>query len=450
MARNSGFAEMVSMLHNAVLHGDQGLREALTESLEKIDESGRDAQAATSRAVTEGLTQVFDEVNLLRRDVNRAVKPASGDLFASKTEEVTGLLRAELTELRTTLNRLNGLTLTPPPPFAPGTPAVFSGPEGPSTPLQSAIPAQRGPNYEDLTIGSLSVPAPAPVPVSGPEADGGREPGAQTVGAAEAQEPDGGPAGEEPAVETAPEAATSALSEESVRQAVREVLAQELTPLVEQLTTPATTAEEQPDSAEQLRETVREAVGQVREELATVLEAARAGFASLAQEIAGLRTAVDELQARPAETSEPAEVSKEHTALLRTAARISSADLRCHRDTWEFLTTRTAGHPHFRVPPRVTEESDERVFAPLSGRSLIALLISLHTVTSSAPDGSGDHELAATLYERIEQRLTRLGPGEGERVTIALDDRVTPEPDTDGDDQDGENGGTGTRLGWGA
>ncbi|MGW9453985.1 hypothetical protein [Streptomyces sp. NPDC055632] len=438
------------MLHNAVLHGDQGLRKALTESLEKIDESGRDAQAATSRTVTEGLTQVFDEVNLLRRDVNKAVKPASGDLFASKTEEVTGLLRAELTELRTTLNRLNGLTLAPPPPSASGTPAAFTSSEGPSTPLQPAIPAQRGPDYEDLTTASPSAPAPAPVPASGPEAEGGQEPGAQTVGATEAQEPDNGPAREEPAAETTPEAAKPALSEEAVRQAIREVLAQELAPLFEQLTTPATTTEEQPDNADQLRETVRDAVGQVREELATVLETTRTGFASLAQEIAGLRTVVDELQARPAETSEPIKVSEEHTTLLRTAARISSADLRCHRDTWEFLTTRTAGHPHFRVPPRVTEEADERVFAPLSGRSLIALLISLHTITSAPSDNSGDHELAATLYERIEQRLTRLGPGEGARVIIALDDRVTPEPGTDGDDQDGENGGTGTRLGWGA
>ncbi|MFF1511893.1 hypothetical protein [Streptomyces sp. NPDC058326] len=446
MARTSGFAEMVSMLHNAVLHGDQSLREALTESVEKIDESGRGAQAATSRAVAEGLTQVFDELNLLRKDVNRAVKPVSGDLFASKTEEVTGLLRAELTELRTTLNHLNALTLTPPPSPAPATPAAFTSPEGPGTPLQPAIPVQRGPGHEDPAVVSPAVLAPA----SGTGTDDGRESGAQSVDAVETQEPDGGTAGEEPAAETTPEATAPALSEESVRQAVREVLAQELTPLIEQLTTPAATAEEPPDGAEQLREAVLEVAGQARDELATMLEATRDGFASLAQEIAGLRRVVDELQARPAETAEPVRPSEEHTALLRTAARISSADLRCHRDTWEFLTARTAGHPHFRVPPRVTDEADERVFAPLSGRSLIALLISLHTVTSSTPDGSGDQELAATLYERIEQRLTRLGPGEGERVTIALDDRVTPDPDGDGDDQDGETGGTGAQSGWGA
>ncbi|MFJ9434901.1 hypothetical protein ACIRQY_35415 [Streptomyces sp. NPDC101490] len=246
---------------------------------------------------------------------------------------------------------------------------------------------------------------------------------------------------------TAPEAA---LSEESVRQAVREVFAQEFAPLVEHLTVPVTTTEERTDGdpAEQLRETLSEAAGQVREELSTMLEEARAGFAYLAQEIAGLRTAVDELQTRPAETPEPVvEMSREHTALLRTAARISSADLRCHHDTWEFLTTLTAGHRHFRVPPRVTDEADERVFAPLSGRSLIALLISLNGVSAAASDGSGDRELAASVYERIEQRLTRLSSGDGERVTITLDDRVTPEPDTDGDNQDGE---TGTQSGWGA
>ncbi|MET9930533.1 MULTISPECIES: hypothetical protein [unclassified Streptomyces] len=445
MPRKPGLAEMVSMLHATVLHGDQSLREALNESFDKIDGSGRDAQAATSRAVADGLTRVFDEVNRLRKDVNGAVKPVSADVFVSKTEEVTGLLRAELTELRTTLNHLNALALTPQPPAAPGTPAAFAGPDDPGTPLQSAIPAQRGPDHEDHIAGSPS----APTPASGPQAGGGEEFGSGASGTAVSQGQGDGPTGAEPTAETVPEATEPALSEESVRQAVREVLVRELAPLIEQFTGSATTTEEQrnADVAEQLRETVREVAGQVREELTTVLEEARTGFASLTQEIAALRTVVDEFRARPAETSEPVQVSEEHTDLLRTAARVSSADLRCHRDTWEFLTARTAGHPHFRVPPRVTDEADERVFAPLSGRSLIALLISLHTVTSSTPDGSGDQELAATLYERIKQRLTRLGPGEGERVTIALDDRVTPESTTDGDDQDGK---AGTRSGWGA
>lgn len=369
MVRKPGLAEMVSMLHAAVLHGDQSLREALNESFDKVDSSGRDAQTATSRAVTDGLTRVFDEVNRLRKDLNSAAKPASSDIFTSKTEEVTALLRAELTELRTTLNHLNALALTPPPPAADGVPAAFTSLESLGTSLQPAIPAQRGPDREDPVGGSHSAPAPA----SGPGISGGQEFGSESVTTAGSQESDDGTAGTDPATETTPEVTEPALSEESVRQAVREVFAQELVPLVAQLTTQATTdeTEEQAggDAAEQLRETAREAAAQVKEELTTVLEETRAGFTALTQELAGLRTVVDQLQARSAETPEPVQVSKEHTAVLRAAARVSSADLRCHRDTWEFLTTRTAGHPHFRVPPRVTDEADERVFAPLSGRS---------------------------------------------------------------------------------
>ncbi|MFF4647674.1 hypothetical protein [Streptomyces sp. NPDC001389] len=423
------------MLHAAVLHGDQSLREALNESFDKIDSSGRDAQTATSRAVTDGLTRVFEEVNRLRKDINSAAKPASSDIFTSKTDEVTGLLRAELTELRTTLNHLNALALTTPPPATPGVPATFTSLESLGTALQPAIPTQRGSDREDPVSGSHSAPAPA----SGPGASDGHDFGPDTVTTAGSQEPDDGTAGPDPAAETTPELTEPTLSEESVRQAVREVVAQELAPLIARLTPYETVEQAGGNVAEQLRETAREAADQAKAELITVLEETRVDFTVLTQELAGLRAVVDQLQARPTETPEPLQVSKEHTTLLRAAARISSADLRCHRDTWEFLTTRTAGHPHFRVPPRVTDEADERVFAPLSGRSLIALLISLHTVTSTTPDGSGDHELAATLYERIEQRLTHLSPGDGDRITITLDDRATPEPDTDGDDQDGES-----------
>ncbi|GGU11145.1 hypothetical protein GCM10010272_65280 [Streptomyces lateritius] len=71
---------------------------------------------------------------------------------------------------------------------------------------------------------------------------------------------------------------------------------------------------------------------------------------------------------------------------------------------------------------------------------MTALLISLHTVTSTTPDG-GDHELAATLYERIEQRLTRLSPDDGDRITKILDDRAAC------DDQETSPGTAGERRG---
>ncbi|WP_246259751.1 hypothetical protein [Streptomyces typhae] len=84
-----------------------------------------------------------------------------------------------------------------------------------------------------------------------------------------------------------------------------------------------------------------------------------------------------------------------------------------------------------------------RVHAALSGRSLIALLISLHSIKHTASDGDGDgdgdggdgdggdddQELAATLYERIDESLTDLTPS-GQPVTITLDDRTAYGPPT--------------------
>lgn len=115
-------------------------------------------------------------------------------------------------------------------------------------------------------------------------------------------------------------------------------------------------------------------------------------------------------------------VSKEHTALLKEAARVSSVDLLCNRDIWEFITAQAGGHRHFRVPPQVAPEGDERIRVALSGRSLIALLISLHVLRHTAKEGDGDQELADTVYERIEASLAGLTP-HGQRVTITLDDR---------------------------
>lgn len=56
------------------------------------------------------------------------------------------------------------------------------------------------------------------------------------------------------------------------------------------------------------------------------------------------------------------------------------------------------------------------------------MLISLHAVKDTARDGDGDQELAATLYERIQARLTGLAT-HGQPVTITLDDRTSPTDD---------------------
>ncbi|MFJ3944195.1 hypothetical protein [Streptomyces griseoaurantiacus] len=60
---------------------------------------------------------------------------------------------------------------------------------------------------------------------------------------------------------------------------------------------------------------------------------------------------------------------------------------------WEFITAHAGRHAHFRVPPQITDHGDERVSTTISGRSLIAVLISLYNVKHSAEEGDGDWEL---------------------------------------------------------
>ncbi|MFJ5596208.1 hypothetical protein ACIQCG_41590 [Streptomyces noursei] len=217
-----------------------------------------------------------------------------------------------------------------------------------------------------------------------------------------------------------------ALSVDVVRQAVREVLSEELAPVLAPLVAAdrntARPAGDQHDAPDR----VREAAAEIKGELSTTLGEARSELAALQQEIADLRAVVEELRPLPAATAgtTAASVSKEHGALLKTAARVSSASLLCHRDIWEFVTGHAGRHPHFRVPPQVGDEGDQRIRAALSGRSLIALLISLHSIQHTATDGDGDRELATTVYERIEASLTGLTPS-GKPVTITLDDRTT-------------------------
>jgi hypothetical protein len=116
-------------------------------------------------------------------------------------------------------------------------------------------------------------------------------------------------------------------------------------------------------------------------------------------------------------------VTEDHGALLRRAARVSSASLVCHRDTWEFITGQAGRHPHFRMPLQITDRSENRIAAALSGRSLIAVLICLFNTQHSADEGDGDWALATTIYGRIHDGLDSLD-STGAPVTITLDDRT--------------------------
>ncbi|MEV7711209.1 hypothetical protein [Streptomyces sp. NPDC088270] len=191
------------------------------------------------------------------------------------------------------------------------------------------------------------------------------------------------------------------LSLEEIRHAVREVLVEELAPLAG------------------VRDDVRAQLDEAKKESCAELTALR-------EEVAGLRA---ELERRAAGEAAAVEVTEEHSALLREAARVSSATVLCHRDAWEFLTAHAGRQPHFRVPAQVLDKGEERVRAALSGRSLIALLIALHSVRETAIEGDGDQEFATALYERVRESLSGL-TAVGRPVTITLDDRVSPDDST--------------------
>ncbi|WP_233868669.1 hypothetical protein [Streptomyces sp. ST2-7A] len=132
---------------------------------------------------------------------------------------------------------------------------------------------------------------------------------------------------------------------------------------------------------------------------------------------------------------------EELVASLDAAAAIATARLVCHRDTWQFLLEHTATHPHFRVPDRVTDLAGGRTEAFLSGRSLLAVLVTtrdLHRDGATDPVGRA---LAGTVHRRARQAVA--GSGAGTRAvttdtggdgntgndgvtTIVLDDRPPP------------------------
>ncbi|MFE4020674.1 hypothetical protein ACFXPZ_25260 [Streptomyces sp. NPDC059101] len=402
---NPDITTTLTMLHTAVMHTDKNIRDALEKSVEKLESTGRAGHDKTTK-------EVVDELGRMRanfRDVHNKLN-SNGDALNAAVQDVVAELRSELQEVRTMLAEL-----APPVPHPPS----------PTSAVQRASGAE----------GAPAGPVPAPVTAIAehdqPAAETALHPAIPAQRAAD-QTPSPSPA----------------LSVDAVRQAVREVLSEELAPVLAPLVAANRNGAGPADDQHDAPDRVREAAAEIKEELSTTLGEARSGLASLQQEIADLRTVVEELRPRPAATAETttAAVSKEHGDLLKTAARVSSASLLCHRDIWEFITGHAGRHPHFRVPPQVADEGDQRIRAALSGRSLIALLISLHSIKHTANDGDGDRELATTVYERIEESLTGLTPS-GTPVTITLDDRTaapTTPPAANDAESDDEPVNTGT------
>ncbi|MFF5338493.1 hypothetical protein [Streptomyces sp. NPDC013181] len=404
--RKDDFSAALGMLHTAITSSGTELRDALSKGLEKLEASGRATQEQTTSSVVSELSRMRDNLRETRNGLSAGERALNDEVRNAVAE-----LRAELRGVREAVEDL----------------AV---PDVPAAAASAEVTAPHG-RTENGTLSSavetLVRTAPGMEPAAGPGA------------------PDDAALRHEPVLPAIPAQRGGGEDDPSadvLQQALRDVVAQELAPLTALLAQRNADVQGQDDvpSGPEVSEQLLGAVGELRTFLETAWQEVGAELAALREESAELRAGLEQLHVR-AVVEEPAAavVDKEHSELLKRAARVSSVDLLCHRDIWEFITAQAGRHQHFRVPPQVADEGAERIRAAVSGRSLIALLISLHAVEHAARDGDGDRELAATLYERIETSLAALA-GQGEPVTITLDDRTPPATDTEapfGDASDG-------------
>ncbi|MCQ8835824.1 hypothetical protein [Streptomyces malaysiensis] len=145
---------------------------------------------------------------------------------------------------------------------------------------------------------------------------------------------------------------------------------------------------------------------------------------------AGARTSDDAPVKEPAPFSPAGRI----WAIMR-AGRVSSATLVCHRDTWDFVAAQVGNHPHFRTPT-LEERNEGMVAAVLSGRSLVAMLLSLYRVAEAPREGEGIDELvayadwamASQVYRNTAEVLNRALHEEGDPVVVTIDSRLPARP----------------------
>ncbi|MFI9588285.1 hypothetical protein ACIHCQ_42375 [Streptomyces sp. NPDC052236] len=122
-----------------------------------------------------------------------------------------------------------------------------------------------------------------------------------------------------------------------------------------------------------------------------------------------------------------------HVDGVLSAAAIASARLICHRDTWAFLIEQTSQHPHFRLPDRISDLDDGQIETFLSGRSLLAVLVTMRKIRDDhlgSDEDMATWALASAVYQRtlLAVNAAKLTLPEGSEVTtIVLDDRPAPD-----------------------
>ncbi|MEI7029358.1 hypothetical protein [Streptomyces pratensis] len=383
----------LTMLHQAMLHTGTTLSESIEQGLKEVkqsNETGHTRIAGENSSMTKALRDI--------RNLLPASYPAPDTATADEVQRLSALVESMQVTLADMKQTVTASFPVPVPVPVPVPAAVTSAGIGgqdfaaaddlySGAPLLNVVPEQR----TDSTDTALR-PSPADDSVTaaaagtGPENEAGPE---VEAGLDDEAEPEAKSAQEAP------------LTRDQLTEAIREVL----TPLITAL--PPVPAED-------------------------TLPA----VAELGKQIAALRAEVADLAGRLPLTQQDKETEEQerpapdpgHSKVLTQAAGISSAVLVCHRDLWELLSGWAGGHPHFRMPPHIADQGENRIAADISGRSLIAVLISLAALRRTATDGDGDGELAGAVYQRISDSLTALSPDSGPLVTITLDDRSPHTP----------------------
>ncbi|MGP3969786.1 hypothetical protein [Streptomyces sp. 6N223] len=451
MARNDE-TQALSMLHGTLLDTRKELQAALKTGFEQVQTSSSEGMTSIQENVTAELSRMRENL----RDTRNRLTQTGGEL----SFEVRGMLTRVTEELGLLRAELRGHPDAP-SAAAPGEPSEHEGhernaeegvsadvpgedPDGwvrgavATGPVEAALPAAHAAAPTSLpsqAVAEESVFAtrvadavltaltskldPLAAGVEGVREDIGRLNGSVTAPAGSELEPAGRPATD-----------TAGLAEQLGD------LREEIAALADVLTTPAQPQSQQPDDAlaEQIA-AAREEIAALSQRLETTtrpaegeaqLAVVRADFAELTER---LDTATAESSPDPEQEKVP--VTEQHRQLLTRAARIASARLVCHQDTLDWLASQAGAHPHFRLPAQITDQDEGRIAANVSGRSLIAVLITLHTTRHTAADGDGDWALATTCYDRVADSLASLTETGGHRPTIVLDDGTAAltEPD---------------------
>nr|UNF16791.1 hypothetical protein [Streptomyces scopuliridis] len=439
MARNKddGSHTLLSMLHSSLTDTRRELRASLAEGFDRLRMAGDEAHRATQEALASGLSELRTELRETREGLAR-----SRDELGQAVETAVEILQDEVQQLKEAVEILR--------PGSAGHPGLpFGTPGGPVLP--PGVPGALGVPGVAGVVGMPGAPAIPSVPSQREEDD------ARTVlpGSPEPSAAPSGPSPEPPAL------SEPSASPEPPASYQRSALPQDIT-----------TEGSSPGSGERVTPSLLDALRREFGPLLEHLEEARGELAAVRADITALTSRMDDAEETRRAPREPGRqlppvpsvppgdpgpsgasvpplppvppvppVTEEHGELLKRAARVSSASLVCHRDTWEFITGQAGRHSHFRMPPRITDRGDDRIAAALSGRSLIAVLISLFTTRHATDAGDGDWALATALYERVGAGLDVLTPG-GTTVTITLDDRAPGADDGRGaDDGSGSTGG---------